>query len=288
VSRLRIVVVCVVLALISFASARVAAQDDEFLVVAHDSAVGAFLTDAAGMTIYLFTPDTTPGESACYDQCAENWPPLTAVERMALPAGVPGELGTIERTDGIMQVTYNDIPLYFYIQDSSPGDIVGQGRGGVWFVVPPGAELGPYAPAPGEGTPVPAATLSIGFTGELGPFLADAEGRTVYLFTEDTTAGESVCYDECAENWPPVPATEGMLLPPGIQGALSAVERTDGSSQLAYNDIPLYYFVSDANPGDTTGHDVGDVWYVVSPGMQHGDAPHEAGEGEMAAATPAS
>ena len=140
------------------------------------------------------------------------------------------------------QVAYNDIPLYYYAGDEQPGDINGQGVGGVWFIVPPGATHGPYPAAPGEGTPVPASSVQIGFTEELGPFLTDAEGMTVYLFTKDVTAGESACYDDCATAWPPVPAADGMMLPPGIAGTLSAIERTDGSQQMTYNDIPLYYF----------------------------------------------
>lgn len=56
---------------------------------------------------------------------------------------------------------------------------------------------------------------------------------------------------------------------------------------MTYNDIPLYYYAEDAAPGDTTGQDVGDVWYIVTPGMQVGDDPHEAGE-DAASATPAS
>lgn len=259
------------------------AQEDAFLIVGQDPALGAILTDAEGMTLYLFTPDTTAGESACDDQCAENWPPLAPAEAMALPAGVPGELGTIEGAGGAQQVTYNDMPLYLYAADEAPGDVNGQGAGGRWFIVHPGAELGPYAEAPGEGTPVPSSTLEIGFTDELGPFLVNADGLTLYLFTRDTTAGESACDADCAESWPPVPAADGMLLPPGIPGTLGAIERADGSSQMTYNDIPLYYYADDAAPGDVNGQGAGEVWFVVSPGMEHGDAPG----GGMAQATPA-
>ena len=85
-----------------------------------------------------------------------------------------------------------------------------------------------------------------------------------------------------------------MDLPPGVPGELTAIERGDGSTQLAYNDIPLYFFAGDAAAGDTNGQDVGDVWYVVTPGMMHGDEPAaeageaEAEEEEMEAATPTS
>jgi len=289
---LRLFVVTLALAL-PLAVHGTAAQDDTFLKVAQDPAVGSFLTDAEGNALYLFTPDTTPGESTCYDDCATAWPPLAPSEGMNLPAGVPGELTTVERTDGTQQVAYNDIPLYYYAGDEQAGDINGQGLGGVWFIVPPGAAHGPYPTAPGEGTPVPESNVQIGFTEELGPFLTDAEGRTVYLFTKDETAGESACYDDCAEAWPPVTAADGMMLPPGIAGTLSAIDRTDGSQQMTYNDIPLYYYAKDDDPGDTYGQDVGDVWYVVTPGMQFGDEPHEGDEGgeadeDAGSATPAS
>ena len=284
--RLFVVIMAIALPLVGRGAA---AQEDTFLAVAQDAAVGSFLTDAEGNTLYLFTPDTTPGESTCYDDCAEAWPPLTPAEGMTLPAGVPGELTTIERTDGTQQVAYNDIPLYYFVRDEQPGDIAGQGVGGVWFIVPPGATHGPYPAAPGEGTPVPASSVQIGFTEELGPFLTDAEGMTIYLFTKDVTAGESACYDDCATAWPPVPAADGMMLPPGISGTLSAIDRTDGLSQMTYNDIPLYYYTADTQPGDTTGQDVREVWYIVTPGMQHGDEPHHAEESDEAeSATPAS
>jgi predicted lipoprotein with Yx(FWY)xxD motif len=261
-----------------------AAQDGAFLAVAEHEDLGAFLTDADGRTLYLFTPDTTAGESTCFDDCVANWPLLVPAEGMALPAGVPGELTVVERSDGAQQVAYNGIPLYYFVQDEAAGDILGQGLGGHWFVVPPGATHGEYPAAPGEGTPVPTATVRVGFTAELGPFLTDAEGRTVYLFLKDTTPGESACSGDCATAWPPLPAADGASLPPGIQGTLGTIEREDGSSQLSYNDIPLYYFAEDQNPGDTNGQDAGDVWYVVTPGMQFGDEPHEGEEDDAEAA----
>ena len=270
----------------------VAAQDDTFLTVAEAPGLGAFLADAAGMTLYLFTPDTEPNVSTCSDGCAEAWPPLAPVDDMALPAGVPGELTTFDREDGTQQVAYNGIPLYYYADDAAPGDVNGEGAGGRWFVVPPGAMHGPYAAAPGEGTPVPMASVRIGFTEDLGPFLTDPEGMTLYLFTEDTTANESTCEGGCAEAWPPVPTTEMLVLPPGIPGTLGEATRPDGSTQLSYNDIPLYFYAEDTAPGDTNGQDAGEVWYIVPPGMQFGDEPHHGAEDEgveeMEDATPAS
>ena len=127
------------IALIAFAaismplSGGVSAQDASLVAVAETPELGAYLTDAEGRTLYLFTPDTTAGESTCYDKCAEAWPPLAPAEGMRLPAGVPGALETIERSDGTQQVAYNGIPLYSYAADDEAGDVYGQGVGGVWF-----------------------------------------------------------------------------------------------------------------------------------------------------------
>lgn len=267
-----------------------AAEDAAGLQVSQDPAVGAFLTDARGMTLYLFTKDTEANASVCADACAVHWPPVPA-EGLTLPEGVPGELGSIDRADGVTQATYNGIPLYLFDGDKAAGDIAGQDKGGVWFVVAPGAEHGPYAAAPGEGTPVPASTLHIGFTDDLGPFLIDANGMTLYLFTKDTSANASVCDGDCAANWPAATANGAPVLPAGISGELTTFDRADGAQQLAYNGIPLYHYAGDKAAGDTNGQDVGDVWYIVTPGMQHGDAPHEGDEDEdeeAAEATPAS
>jgi predicted lipoprotein with Yx(FWY)xxD motif len=95
---------------------------------------GEILVDSEGMTLYLFTQDE-PGESVCYDSCAENWPPLTVEDSPSGSDDLPGDLSTIERDDGTMQVTYNGWPLYYWVQDEGPGDATGQGVNDVWFVV---------------------------------------------------------------------------------------------------------------------------------------------------------
>ena len=101
-----------------------------------DAQLGTFLTDAKGMTLYLFTKDV-PGISNCYDQCAVNWPPLLTDGSATGPDLVAGGLGTTERKDGALQVTYNGQPLYYWINDHKPGDTTGQNVGGVWFIVNP-------------------------------------------------------------------------------------------------------------------------------------------------------
>lgn len=110
------------------------------VVVASNETIGDILTDSEGLTLYLFTTDEQ-GTSACYDGCAESWPPLTVEGTPNSGSNVTAELDTIERRDGSMQVTVADHPLYYYIDDENPGDTNGQGVGEVWFVVGPNGEM---------------------------------------------------------------------------------------------------------------------------------------------------
>jgi predicted lipoprotein with Yx(FWY)xxD motif len=99
--------------------------------------LGTILVAANGMTLYKFANDK-PGVSNCKDACATRWPVLTApAGKLVGGLGVTGTLATITRADGLTQVTYKDLPLYFYAPDTAPGDTKGQGVGGVWFVVNP-------------------------------------------------------------------------------------------------------------------------------------------------------
>jgi predicted lipoprotein with Yx(FWY)xxD motif len=94
------------------------------------------LTNAKGLTLYWFAPDTST-KSACYGSCAAYWPPVTG-DPTAGP-GVTGTLGTITRTDGTTQATYDGHPLYTYIGDSAPGQASGNNlnlNGGLWHEVP--------------------------------------------------------------------------------------------------------------------------------------------------------
>lgn len=111
---------------------------DTTLGVGMTDELGSFLTDAEGMTLYIFTKDMADsGASVCNDDCAANWPPYF-VEGAMLPEGTPGELTTITRDDGTMQLAYNGMPLYLWVNDTAPGDVTGQGVGDVWYV----AEVG--------------------------------------------------------------------------------------------------------------------------------------------------
>ena len=96
------------------------------------------LVNAAGRTLYTFAPDG-PGKSVCYGSCAVYWPPVPG--HLTAGAGVTGKLGTITRTGGGTQETYNGHPLYTYVGDTGPGQAHGNNlnlNGGLWKVVPAG------------------------------------------------------------------------------------------------------------------------------------------------------
>ena len=94
------------------------------------------LANARGFTLYSFAPDT-PAKSVCNGSCAAYWPPVKGP--VTAGPGVTGSLGTIKRSDGSTQATYDGHPLYTYVGDSAPGQAHGNNlnlNGGLWREVP--------------------------------------------------------------------------------------------------------------------------------------------------------
>ena len=92
------------------------------------------LTSSRGFTLYSFAPDT-PATSKCNGTCAQNWPPVTGP---VTAAGVTGTFGTIKRSDGSVQATFDGHPLYTFVGDTAPGQNKGNGlnaAGGLWHEV---------------------------------------------------------------------------------------------------------------------------------------------------------
>ena len=237
--------------------------------VGQNAALGSFLVDSKGMTLYIFTNDTA-NTSNCSGTCATNWPPLLT---NGAPVGGTGAsaalLGAITRADGSSQVTYNGMPLYYFAADKIAGDTKGQAVKNVWYVIDPIGKSITTAPAAAAASASAGAVVNLGQNSTLGSFLVDSKGMTLYLYTKDTP-NTSACYGGCASYWPPLLTSGAPVAGTGVTASmLGTTKRTDGATQVTYNGWPLYYYVSDKAAGDTTGENVQGVWFVITPaGMQ--------------------
>jgi predicted lipoprotein with Yx(FWY)xxD motif len=136
-----------------------------------------------------------------------------------------------------------------------------------------GAQATPAAAPPTAVPPTQAAavvpvtggsTVDLGQNSDLGSFLVDDKGMSLYLYTKDTP-DTSNCYDKCATAWPPLLTTGNPVAGTGVDTSkLGTTTRTDGTVQVTYNGWPLYYYAKDKAPGDVVGQKVGGVWFVVS------------------------
>ncbi len=114
------------------------AEEMRTINVLNDSKLGPRLVSSDGRSLYDFANDSS-GVSSCTGNCAANWPPylINPEDRLTAGAGTSGAVATVVRSDGSLQVTYEGKPLYFWHGDKEPGDALGQGIGGVWFVTEP-------------------------------------------------------------------------------------------------------------------------------------------------------
>lgn len=124
----------------SSASASAAASGAKVVITTATSSAGTFLTDGSGRAVYLWVKDTGDA-SACTGACAGAWPPVTTTGTpTASGSAKASDLGTITRSDGSKQVTYDGHPLYYFAGDSGPGTATGQGSdsfGAKWWLVSP-------------------------------------------------------------------------------------------------------------------------------------------------------
>ena len=134
---------------------------------------------------------------------------------------------------------------------------------------PPAASAAPSA-APSAAVPASAAggvTVEAKAVGAIGTVLVDGKtGLTVYIFTRDVKdSGKSVCSGECLVTWPAlsVPAGATPSGGSGVTGKLGTITRDDGTLQVTYNGLPLYFFKNDQAPGDANG--VYENWEAVKP-----------------------
>lgn len=211
--------------------------------VANDSALGSYLVDESGKTLYVFAKDGKD-TSTCKDQCAANWPIYYAENIQVSGEMNAADFKTIVRDDGKKQTTYKGMPLYYYAKDEQAGDVKGQALNNVWFA----AGFSSVAAASRDG---------------LGQFLTDSAGRTLYWFTKDAM-DKSACTGTCETNWPIFYSGHASSSTELSAEDFGTIVRDDGTKQTTYKGMPLYYFIKDENAGDVNGQGVNNAWYVIS------------------------
>lgn len=213
------------------------------------------LTNAQGLTLYYFTPDS-PTKLACTGGCAKAWPPLVfnGTGTPGSATALPGTLSVLNGENG-NQVEYSGYLLYTYSGDTAPGQIKGQGLFGKWFVATP--EMASFA--------VRIATATV--QGKAETILATPQGLTLYYFTPDS-ASKTACTGGCAKAWPPLATTSSpsALGDASLPGTLHVLTDENGD-QVQYNGHLLYTYSGDTAPRQTTGEGLGGKWFVCTPAL---------------------
>jgi predicted lipoprotein with Yx(FWY)xxD motif len=96
-------------------------------------ATGSYLTDGMGRTLYFFTKDSD-GTSACTGACLAKWPPFAPESVVAPSLLKASDFITVSRSEGTQQTEYMGRPLYYFANDTNPGDMNGNGFNNLWYV----------------------------------------------------------------------------------------------------------------------------------------------------------
>jgi len=216
------------------------------------------------LTLYVFDADA-PGTSACTSQvCITNWPPLIADSN----ANAVAPFTLITRADGNKQWALRDKPLYFFLGDTQPGDVKGDGVNKVWHVAgyapvdlnraSQNANDGEYLIAVGK--PPVGMPLNGGNTDFAAQYL-DRDGYSLYFFDPDAP-DQSNCSGNCLVAWPPLLADANDE----AEAPYSIITRSMGGSatarQWAYQGRPLYFYTGDTAAGQTAGKNIPN-WHLA-------------------------
>jgi len=224
------------------------------------STLSTMRSDKTGFTLYTFDNDPVD-DSACIDECINNWPPLLA-DAGAI-ASAP--LSIVNTSNGNNQWAYKGKALYFFVNDITEGDVNGDDINDVWHI----ASLEPAI----QRTTINGRSLSA--TGKVNVLMSveqsttnfmvtlmDKDGFSLYVFDNDSTQ-TSTCQGQCLVNWPAfVPNEEDVAI-----GDFTIFGRDDGIKQWAHNGMPLYFFKNDLVRGDVNGDGVIDLWHLILPSL---------------------
>jgi len=235
----------------------------------NDPTLGSVLTNADGFTLYVFAPDAD-GNSNCLDGCASTWPAFLA-DDLTLDEGLEAtDFDTVSRSDGGTQTTYKGWPLYTFANDTAPGEINGDGSGGVWFVAKPDYDI-MIVRSQLVGRDVNGVETNLTSSFEEGEeqtfYFTDDRGNTLYRFSNDANGVNTFTEEDFSNNgmWPIFHTdVEQVVSVLGTSGF--AVIDVFGQPQLTYRGWPLYYFGGDENRGDNfgVGFPQAGIWPIVN------------------------
>jgi predicted lipoprotein with Yx(FWY)xxD motif len=233
---------------------------------------GNILTDSGGRTLYFFSLDAN-GRSACSGSCVVAWPVFYAAAPTLSSGLNSSDFAAITRTDGTLQTTYKGWPLYYFSADSAAGSVRGDAIEDVWFV------------AKSDYSVMLASTQLVGKDGmnyiESGnkivagsgmtQYLTDPYGRTLYLFSHDSSLENKFTASNFSNNsvWPIDTTGRTKSVPSILPTTQFANLAVYGMTQFACKGWPLYYFSGDSSVrGNTRGVSVPTpgVWPIVNTG----------------------
>lgn len=238
--------------------------------VMSNSKFGNILTDSAGHTLYFFSHDAN-GNSDCYGNCAVAWPPFYSAA-LTLSTGLnSSDFGTTSRTDGKMQTTYKGWPLYYFSQDSTAGSVKGDPIENVWFVAKPDYSVmlaSTQLVGEDKMNYIKSNNQIIAGTG-VTQYLTDAYGRTLYLFSHDSSLENKFTTPNFSDNgvWPIDTVSNVNTVPSILAKSQFTTLPVYGMTQFACKGWPLYYFSGDSSiRGNTRGVSVPKpgVWPILN------------------------
>lgn len=215
--------------------------------LATNATLGIYLVDENGITLYYFALDVPGnGTSACSGNCSQIWPSFYTENIVVNPPLTAADFGTITRTDGTKQTTYRGWPLYHYSGDKGVGETNGENFIDLWWVVKPDY------------------SVVVMRNNDVGTYLADPTGMTLYTLTRDTP-GVSTCIGNCSQIWPIFYVEPPVVAPSLIPSSdFARITRNDGGFQTTYQGKPLYWYSNDTKPGQTNGEGFNNIWSVAT------------------------
>jgi predicted lipoprotein with Yx(FWY)xxD motif len=240
------------------------------VMLAEDPELGMVLTDAEGFTLYYFTKDALPDTSFCLGGCVTNWPLFYAADLVPGDGLDSADFSSIEHPEGGMQTTYKGWPLYYFINDTLPGETHGEAVGNVWFAAKPDYSI------------MLMDNILVGRDGitynsnyepgeEVVQYFVDEYGMTLYIFLNDTYNQNNFTNPDFSNDavWPIYEEEPGRVAST-LDTALFATIDVYGRKQLTYKGWPLYYFGVDSLRGQNTGVSVPSpgVWPVAAKDLE--------------------